>query len=258
VPVQGFPPTDSTDISVHPVNAALSSAGVQVLGGVPFGINGNWGYKASRFPQAWNLAEAVRRLNSPVDVAVMDSGFATNPAAPPSLTLPGPTDLCTFIADPTTFQQVQKCVANPPGAAEVEHGTNVGSIIQAGDPALRAGQLHGISYYQFRGCTTSSNCSRFDEIRPGGQLADVRVLNLSIGVANFIDPATGLLRRDSAGNEIWWKHCGPANPNCTPNDDTAKHSPHHQQSAGAATRRDPRQRTPLCRRQSTQRRGPPG
>jgi hypothetical protein len=51
------------------------------------GTGGNWGFKTSRFPQAWNLAEAIRRTNSRVDVVVLDSGFVARPDVLPSLTV---------------------------------------------------------------------------------------------------------------------------------------------------------------------------
>ncbi len=43
--------------------------------GAPYGVNGNWNLKASRFPQAWNLLDAVNKKNAPVEVAVVDRGF---------------------------------------------------------------------------------------------------------------------------------------------------------------------------------------
>jgi uncharacterized protein YkwD/plastocyanin len=224
VPPGPAPSTWSWEVSVTP-------------SGGPFGINGNWGYKAGRFPQAWNLAEALRRLNSPVDVAVIDGGFT--PGSMPALTLPGPTDLCvqTNNIDPNTLQTVQKCVANAPTGGLRQHGTDVADIIQIGDPALRAGQLHGISFSQFGGCTSATNCSVFnggaflfdekielykkvlDEKRPGGTLANMRVINLSLGATSFIDPASDppALFRAADGHTIWWDHC----TSCTPNNDPA-------------------------------------
>src|SRR5262249_50277188 len=40
------------------------------------GVDGNWGMEASRFPQSWNILDAVRRAEVPVDTLVIDKGFA--------------------------------------------------------------------------------------------------------------------------------------------------------------------------------------
>jgi plastocyanin len=47
----------------------------------PTATGGNWGLEASRFPQAWNLLDPIGAAGAPgpVDVAVLDAGFAPHP-----------------------------------------------------------------------------------------------------------------------------------------------------------------------------------
>src|SRR4029079_16704055 len=42
-------------------------------GGQPLGYGGNWGLEASRFPQAWNLKEAISSLNHSIDTGIIDA-----------------------------------------------------------------------------------------------------------------------------------------------------------------------------------------
>ena len=96
----------------------------------PFGDGGAWGLKASRFPQAWNLLETIRRKNNAVDTVVMDHGFQFGHA---DLTL-RPLTLCTTV--------LHKCTSS----GDHDHGNHVAGIIGATyDNAATEGRSRGVS-----------------------------------------------------------------------------------------------------------------
>ena len=100
--------------------------------GEPFGDGGNWGLKASRFPQAWDLLDAIRRQPSPsaVETAVLDAGFLPRtdlPALKVETGNPAANYLC--ITDSTG---TQKCVNNAP----TDHGNEVAASSSGAIPPL--------------------------------------------------------------------------------------------------------------------------
>jgi len=96
----------------------------------PFGDGGAWGLKASRFPQAWNLLETLRRKNTAVDTVVIDHGFQFGHA---DLTM-RPLTLCTTV--------LHKCTSG----GDHDHGNHVAGIIGASyDNAAADGRSRGVS-----------------------------------------------------------------------------------------------------------------
>ncbi|HEY0583459.1 MAG TPA: S8 family serine peptidase, partial [Chloroflexota bacterium] len=190
----------------------------------PFGDGGNWGLEASRFPQAWNLAEATRRRAAQVDTGILDGGFefghgdlgALSPAS----------DLCTRIA--------HRCVASN---NTLDHGNHVAGIIGATyDNQAVAGRSFGISGANpvarmhgvplgFRDATVTlphcllfpSLCSQvvkalFDTMvevwdlilsgKESGQLGSWRVVNQSMGIRISGMPASEVESNGKAARRI--------------------------------------------------------
>jgi len=115
-----------------------------------------------------------------------------------------------------------------------DHANMVAGIIQMGDAALGRGQLHSVSLANFLRNTSQigGSAQLFDEsmelfsytlqeIRPGGKLPNVRVINYSAAAGGVSQP-DGTLRKNATGQDLWWlarpaPTCGGAM--CTPNND---------------------------------------
>ncbi|HVC34497.1 MAG TPA: S8 family serine peptidase, partial [Chloroflexota bacterium] len=182
--------------------------------GEPFGDGGNWGLKASRFPEAWNFLEAIQRRAPAVDVAIIDSGFQTHG------------DLPSLSIEETLCQPLvlgsKQCTTNTPA----EHGNMTAGIVQWGDPALARGQLHGVPDGNFSatGALTSNGVILVDQVLEiynlvlggSGQPAfpNLRVINYSAHAISFTD-ANGKLVAGPDGQPYWWKSF--PNPTCGPN-----------------------------------------
>ncbi|HEV7665609.1 MAG TPA: hypothetical protein VGQ62_18905, partial [Chloroflexota bacterium] len=67
------PPQAESGVSDGPQPAW--SWDVDPAGSPPLGSGGNWGLEASRFPQSWNLLQAIRAKNATVTTGVVDAGF---------------------------------------------------------------------------------------------------------------------------------------------------------------------------------------
>jgi plastocyanin len=108
-------------------NWSLSSLGAST----PFGEGGNWGLKASRFPQAWNLLETIRRKNPQIETGIVDVGFQFGHS---DLSVLQPETLCTPVQ--------HKCIEN----TSLDHGNHVAGIIGADfDNSLDATHSRGVS-----------------------------------------------------------------------------------------------------------------
>ncbi len=64
--------------------SATTSRGLGAADGTEtgLGMGYNWDLEADRFPQAWNLKEAIERTNPSVRTVVADSGFVDEPPGP--------------------------------------------------------------------------------------------------------------------------------------------------------------------------------
>jgi subtilisin family serine protease len=99
--------------------------------GEPFGRGGNWGLKASRFPQAWNLLETIWRKKAQVNTDIIDAGFGSVHA-----------DLSALTSEPVCTPVVNKCTTN----GTHDHSTHVAGIIGADfNNSLDAGHSLGVS-----------------------------------------------------------------------------------------------------------------
>jgi plastocyanin len=192
--------------------------------GAPFGDGANWGFTASRFPQIWNLAESTRKLNPQVDIAMIDGGISAREDVLPSLRIRD--DICA-----PALLGASKCSRN---VVQNDHANMVAGIIQMGDAALGRGQLHSVSLANFLRNTSQigGSAQLFDEsmelfsytlqeVRPGGKLPNVRVINYSAAAGGVSQP-DGTLRQNATGQDLWWlarpaPTCGGAM--CTPNND---------------------------------------
>src|SRR5260221_170856 len=100
----------------------------------PFGDGGNWALEASRFPQAWNLLEAIRRNGASVDIGIVDGAFEF-----------GHGDLSALSSETLCTTVVHKCNQNNKPATD--HGNHVAGIIGADfdNDSNEAGLSRGVS-----------------------------------------------------------------------------------------------------------------
>ena len=199
---------------------------------------GNWGLKAARFPEAWNMLDKVRLEHASVQTVDQDGGFDSKH---PDLQIATP-QLCQLV--------IAFCSGNS-SADNVLHGTHTaGTIGATWDNPSGAGKTLGISganpVANLSGVgwgglaltttfpsvtpayTTANNYALWNEIidekQPGGQFPNLRVVNYSAGSVFFArDKNTNLM---SWGTLMAGKHCGPglgddagATGPCTPNTD---------------------------------------
>ena len=189
------------------------------------GNGGNWGLEASRFPQAWNLLDVVRRRNTTIDTADIDGGFQTAPGVPAHVDLSrlvvrsGSTKLCRG------FLFFEKCWDDKSNGRD-DHGSLVAGVIGA-DYDNRAGaqsrslgisganpvaRVHGFPY------TEHSDWPSLVEYttlvlreKTSGRMPGLRVLNfehqLSFAVPNKRTCGPGQADDDKPGS----------NQLCTPN-----------------------------------------
>ena len=202
----------------------------------PDRAGGNWGLESSRFPQAWNLLEEIRRRNQfeSIITGVVDGGFGEHE----DLAALTPTVVCK------PESGGQKCTATTPDA----HGVAVSGVIGATydndsselgrslgiSGANPVAQMYGVNASSPEGATLpyENSIEVIDTLV--SQFLDLRVINFSMGLQppGFErDPVTKVV--DSSG---WWaahgmlRTCGPdpglkddntpaANQFCTPNNE---------------------------------------
>jgi Ca2+-binding RTX toxin-like protein/Tol biopolymer transport system component len=207
-------------------------AGALNWGWFPGDSNGNWGLKRSRFPQAWNLAEAIKAKNPQIVTAVVDGGFEAHKDL---LGLQIRSQLCP--SNTTT------CVSLTSGDDDYrKHGNHVAGIIGAAfdNPATteppHAARSLGVSGGNPVARIQGIPLDGFDDqrqvlggaaflhddlvdlfdllLRDKGRAPGLRVINYSAGTSVFQDGDTDRLFENSAGETLWWKKfpkptCGP-------------------------------------------------
>ncbi|HEV7664238.1 MAG TPA: S8 family serine peptidase, partial [Chloroflexota bacterium] len=189
-------------------------------GSPPLGSGGNWGLEASRFPQSWNLLQAIRAKNATVTTGVVDAGFQAH--ADLEFTYPS---LCRAKGVPL----FEKCSATPAD----DHGNHVLGIIGAKfDNVAVAPRTLGVSGGNpvARMVGASANFSQLGTVAglfsdyvdvvdmmvsqgESGALPNLRVINLSYGPER-----PNPMQADASGRTWWTFH---PFPNCGPgqNDD---------------------------------------
>ncbi len=207
--------------------------------GSPLGTGGNWGLEASRFPQAWNLKDAIAEKAKAdpahrVRAGVVDVGFSSHP------------DLPTL-----TYRSLCATPTNCTLMTAHDHGTHVAGTIGAAwndDASAEPGRSSGVSganpSVEIEAVSASfaaktdlplavQAMSLFLDNIAAGTIPNVRVINYSMG----FDPLQRYDKLDANDNPVgerlkWWdghpaRDCGPGAHDdvlpggdwCTPNND---------------------------------------
>jgi uncharacterized protein YkwD/plastocyanin len=204
----------------------------------PFGAGRNWGLEASRFPQAWNLREAIERKNNQIDTGIVDAGFEIHADLSKLQIRAGALALCY------SFLGISYGCT---GSNADDHGNHVAGIVGAdfdNDSAL-GGRSRGVAgtnpVARLHGVASPGTLRQAVEVfdllldaKVDGTIPNLRVINFSMGASAF----NTVQVNDTSGNPIpgvfwptWWNShqnptCGPldnddgtGNQWCTPNND---------------------------------------
>ncbi|HWJ97221.1 MAG TPA: S8 family serine peptidase, partial [Acidimicrobiales bacterium] len=214
--------------SVPPVPAGATDAG---FAWQPYPLTdqtktGAFGLLQARFPQAWNVLDAIRAKKTTVDVGIVDSGYDLNHG-----------EFAGAAGKPARIQYVPscdygRCSANPAEKAARSHGTAASSIIAGStvganplaNVVATTGATPGMEAQGFVTFVSQNNSvwGLVDEKKPGGKAPDLRAINLSLSTMSFE-------RLPESATTRWAltflnKTCGPGDNDdasgtlpCTPN-----------------------------------------
>jgi len=192
---------------------------------------GAFGLQQSRFPEAWNLLDAMKRSGTRVDVGISDSGF--------DLTHP---EYADFRASGHHIDQVPLCLGTICQTADASvgdqsHGTAVASLIGGnnvgGNPLAHLAVIPQTSDVAIDGpgkstlySSLSSVGALLDEKTPDGLAPNLRVISISMNAAAF-----ARIDDSSDAPPVWAlrfsaSRCGPGDGDdatgtewCTPNNE---------------------------------------
>ena len=221
------------DANTHPVRPEASAAGFQ-LKSFPY-VDGDtkigaFGIEQARFPQAWNLFDAMKRYGQKVDVGIADSGFDLGHVE--FADVPGQGKHVDYVASCAEA----KC-QNATTEAGQEHGTAVaaqlGGVSVGADPLAHLVVTRQASMKATDGPGATSFLQKTVSIQTlldqkhTGLAPNLRVLSLSFGWVGF-----GRVGGVDSNPLVWettfaGKHCGPgdgddkptATEGCTPNNE---------------------------------------
>ena len=210
-------PTDNLPPELTDVNFAFKPYPPSTSAGA-----GAFGLTQARFPQAWNLLDAIKRKRSPVDTVILDNGvttshpeFAARPNQPPRTR--------TFAVCPGVRCENFEAGDHGTPVAGLAGGTNVGGnpvarLVGVQEHSLKTPSASGVTAFQ----TSTELTALVDEKRPGGALPDLRVINFSNADFVFTRAADGTTWSRSFEH----KTCGPGDGDdvtgteyCTPNNE---------------------------------------
>ncbi|MCB0961069.1 MAG: cadherin-like domain-containing protein [Acidimicrobiales bacterium] len=183
---------DSADLP-GPLPATVVSGGFNWVGyPTPAGApSGSYGVEQARFPQAWNLLDAIRKAgSSKVDIGVVDTGYdLAHPELAPAA---GGSKRIDFLPNCLGI-----CVGNPPGIPAQGHGTgvaaqlagaNVGAnptahlVASAASASTKAGP-GGSTFFSALGAV--NNLLLEKQKGTAGVAPNLRAINLSINSVSF-------------------------------------------------------------------------
>jgi len=159
------------DIAMVPLDYSPGEAAPSWTWDLQRGVNGNWGYKTARVPQMWNLNSGVKKAkNDAVITGIVDAGF------------------CQYHADVPFIEGV------PPMADF--HGTFVASVI--GATFDNKSGMEGVNPFAKMLPTTGHASKKVSEAEIIDRLRTLtakraRVINMSLGLTEQNDPATGAI-----------------------------------------------------------------
>lgn len=183
------------------------------------GTGANWGLESSRFPQAWNLLETVRRRANDIATGVVDSGFDAHPDLPLDFT-----PIC---------RGVVPALASCTSTDASDHGNHVAGIIggsydnvATATPLRTLGvsgtnptaRMRGVSGADGATLTASlANTIQAMNLLLGaaaaGEVDNLRVINFSQGASRFSSRTVTIGSSNFAWVNWWDNHlapdCGP-------------------------------------------------
>ncbi|MEX1253326.1 MAG: flexitail domain-containing putative surface protein [Dehalococcoidia bacterium] len=221
----------------------IAESAVETFAGQPWtwstvaaGTGGNWGLEASRFPQAWNLLEAVERKNNDIRTGIVDGGFQAHT----DLTNLQIETLCRTVALVSSICTVTQAsdhgnhVAGTIGAvyddpAPAEPGRSLG--VSGANPVAK---MHGVTNKRTEGVIANMFARELEvwelllDAAESGAIPNLRVVNFSMAFSTG-NGDTCLDDDDGDGAGCEGANTGGAADSCsvlgtTPDYDPALHS----------------------------------